>query len=207
MPSSDELNLLYMEDLRRHYEVGKDFLVKEKMRKHQYLEELTVETRNEMDLTPTTRANGVSCRFGKGMARGTYTCDLYTTIVPVDDSYRYILCLHETTMNQIIFKADVGNIQIDKNIIRVFHQGLYERYHEEKMKSQMTVLSHGGSSNSNSNINTSDGAKTIGPDDTIQEEIECVCEDENLLMRFLGELSVVSFFLPQQPLNSDLGLY
>ena len=43
MPRSDELKMLYLEDLRRHYDIGRDYMAKERLRKNQHLEEITLE--------------------------------------------------------------------------------------------------------------------------------------------------------------------
>eukprot|EP00392_Amoebophrya_sp_AT5.2_P009333 g9361.t1 len=142
MPTKKQLQAVYVEDLRRHYEVGKNFYVATSANKNDGdFDDDTFEARDCDE--PTTEVLGVRITFSRLMDAKTFrSCHAYTTVVPCADQFRFLLVLRDLVSMNILLKVDVGNLQVHGNTIRILNRTALRRKKnvEDQMGQEQKVL-------------------------------------------------------------------
>ncbi|CAD7956093.1 unnamed protein product [Amoebophrya sp. A120] len=127
MPTRRQLQAIYVEDLRRHYEVGKHFFVAQAANKNDTEQDDDEFEQRDSD-EPTTEVLGVQVTFSRLLEGKTFkSCHLYTTVVPCADQFRCLLIVRDLTNMNILLKVDVGNLQIHGSTVRVLNRTALRR--------------------------------------------------------------------------------
>ncbi|CAD7941267.1 unnamed protein product [Amoebophrya sp. A25] len=110
MPSRKQLQAIYVEDLRRHYELGRDFYMLQGSRKHGTFED---DEEFEAHDEPTTEIDEIQVSFTRMHNCSTFDqCHVYTTVAPCQDMLRTLLIVRELPSRDVLLRVDVGNLQV-----------------------------------------------------------------------------------------------